>query len=107
MYIVLQYISMKIINNFFVFLRNKYILVTLFFFLWMLFFDPKDWSLISARRDKLKELEKSELHFTKSIAETHHELRLLKSSAATIEKYAREKYLMKKDNEDLFIVRTP
>jgi cell division protein FtsB len=31
-------------------------------------------------------------------------LALLKTSAKTIEKYAREKYYMKKDNEDLFIV---
>ena len=34
------------------------------------------------------------------------ELDLLKTNAQTIEKYAREKYLMKKDNEDLFIVNT-
>ena len=38
------------------------------------------------------------------ITETRKELGLLKTNAQTIEKYAREKYLMKKDNEDLFIV---
>lgn len=98
---------MKILNGIFSFLKNKYIIAALFFVLWMLFFDLKDWSLISARREKLKELEKSEFHFNKQIAETRKELGLLKTSAATIEKYAREKYLMKKDNEDLFIVITP
>jgi cell division protein FtsB len=98
---------MKVINGIFSFLRNKYILATLFFIVWMIFFDPKDWSLISARREKLKELERSEKHLSRQIAETHHELGLLKTSAATIEKYAREKYLMKKDNEDLYIVNTP
>lgn len=98
---------MNILNGVFSVLKNKFIIAALFFVLWMLFFDPKDWSLISARREKLKELEKSELHFNKKIAETRKELDLLKTSAATIEKYAREKYLMKKDNEDLFIVNTP
>jgi cell division protein FtsB len=41
---------------------------------------------------------------TQKIADTKHELELLKTNPATLEKYAREKYLMKKDNEDLFIV---
>lgn len=82
-------------------------MAALFFIIWMCFFDPKDWPLITARRDKLKDLEKSEQHFNKQIIETQRELSLLKTSAATIEKYAREKYLMKKDNEDLFVVISP
>ncbi|MEJ7626309.1 MAG: septum formation initiator family protein [Ferruginibacter sp.] len=98
---------MKALNTVFSFFKNKYIITSLLFVLWMLFFDLKDWSLITARRDKLENLEKSEQHFNKQIAETHKELSLLKTSAATIEKYAREKYLMKKDNEDLFIVNSP
>jgi cell division protein FtsB len=32
---------------------------------------------------------------------------MLKTSAESVEKYAREKYLMKKDNEDIFVVKTP
>ncbi|MEO6539254.1 MAG: septum formation initiator family protein, partial [Ferruginibacter sp.] len=78
-----------------------------FFILWMLFFDPKDWGLISARINKLKELQRSEKHLSEQINETKKELNLLKTSAQTIEKYAREKYYMKKDNEDLFIVNSP
>ncbi|MEO6583986.1 MAG: septum formation initiator family protein [Ferruginibacter sp.] len=98
---------MKVLNGVFSFLRNKYILAILFFIVWMIFFDPKDWGLITARRQKLKDLEKSEQHLNVQIAETRQELGLLKTSAATIEKYAREKYYMKKDNEDIFIVKTP
>ena len=75
--------------------------------LYVAFFDPKDWGLIAARQDKLKELQKSEKHLTKQITETRAELSLLKTSAQTIERYAREKYLMKKDNEDVFLVNTP
>ena len=98
---------MKILNRAITILRNKYVLSVLAFIVWMIFFDPKDWGLITARRDKLKELQKSEQHLNQQIAETRKELSLLKTSAATIEKYAREKYHMKKDNEDLYIVKTP
>lgn len=98
---------MKIISGIFSFIRNKYVIAAAFFVVWMLFFDMKDWSLISNRREKLAELQKSERHLTRQIAETRKELDLLKTNAQTIEKYAREKYLMKMDNEDLFIVNTP
>lgn len=98
---------MKIITGIFSFVKNKYFIAAAFFVIWMLFFDLKDWSLISSRREKLSDLQESEQHLNKQIAETRKELDLLKTNAQTIEKYAREKYLMKKDNEDLFIVNTP
>ena len=87
--------------------KNKYFIAGVFFIVWMLFFDPKDWGLISARINKLDELQKSEQQLSKQITDTRKELNLLKTSAQTIEKYAREKYYMKKDNEDLFLVKTP
>ncbi|MEO8771485.1 MAG: septum formation initiator family protein [Ferruginibacter sp.] len=98
---------MKILNTALSFAKNKYLIATACFIVWMLFFDPKDVSLILSRRDKLKELQKSERHLDQQIAETRNELNLLKTNAETIEKYAREKYLMKKDNEDLFLVNEP
>ena len=70
----------------------------------MLFFDPKDLLSDFERRDKLNELQNSEQHLKLLITESKEELDLLKNNAQSIEKYAREKYLMKKDNEDLFIV---
>ena len=73
----------------------------------MTFFDPKDLSSIFSRRAKLNEVQKSEKHLNNEIKETNKELDLLKTNAQTIERYARENYMMKKDNEDLFIVNTP
>lgn len=84
--------------------RNKYFIASIFFVVWMGFFDPKDWSTISEKKEKLSELQKSETALNRQIAETRVELNQLKNSAETIEKYAREKYLMKKDNEDIFII---
>ncbi len=71
----------------------------------MLFFDPKDLFSDFERSDKLSDLQKSEQHLKKLITESNKELFLLRNNAQSIEKYAREKYLMKKDNEDLFIVK--
>ena len=85
-------------------LSNKYFISVALFLVWMLFFDPKDWGLIYDRQMKLNELEKSEAHLTIQIQETKKELSQLKTNAQTIEKYAREKFYLKKDNEDLFIV---
>lgn len=97
---------MKKFSGVLAFFRNKYILAVLFFMIWMLFFDPKDWGTIADRRNKLHELQKSEKHLNSLISESNKELKMLKTSAQTIEKYAREKYYMKKDNEDLFIVNS-
>ncbi|MEO6404247.1 MAG: septum formation initiator family protein [Ferruginibacter sp.] len=98
---------MQFLKGTFTVLKNKYIVTALLFVLWMLFFDEKDWSSIENRKDKLQELQKSEKALTAQIAETRKELGLLKTSAHTIEQFAREKYYMKKDNEDVFIVNTP
>ncbi len=98
---------MKVVKPLLLFIRNKYLVAITCFIVWMLFFDPKDWSLISSRIGKLQDLEKSETHLEQKIKETRTELNMLKNNAQTIEKYAREKYRMKKDNEDLFIVNTP
>jgi cell division protein DivIC len=97
---------MKFISGAFSFIRNKYFIAAALFIVWMLFFDPKDWGLILSGKNKLSELEKSEQGLNILIKETRTELDLLKTNAQTIETYAREKYYMKKDNEDLFIVNT-
>ena len=72
----------------------------------MVFFDPKDILSDFERREKLNDLQNSEQHLKQLITESHLELDLLKNNAQSIEKYAREKYMMKKDNEDLFIVKS-
>lgn len=98
---------MKILKGFISVAKNKYLIAVSCFLIWMMFFDPKDWSLIAARVEKLQDLQKNEQRLGQQITETRNELNLLKTNAQTIEKYAREKYLMKKDNEDLFIIKTP
>jgi cell division protein DivIC len=95
---------LKLLQHIPAFLKNKYLLAGAGFLVLMFFFDSKDFAFTYGQVKKLKNLQQSELHLSKQITDTQKELDLLKTNAQTIEKYAREKYLMKKDNEDLFII---
>lgn len=87
-------------------LTNKYIISGIAFAVWMTFFDRNDIGLQLKRIHELTTLKKSEQLMTKQIADTKKELDLLKTNPQTLEKYARERYLMKKDNEDIFVINT-
>lgn len=97
---------MKFLTHIPSWLKNKYLLAGGFFIIWMIFFDPKDIPSGFERSKKLNELQKSEQHLDELITESEKELDLLKNNAKSIERYAREKYMMKKDNEDLFILKS-
>ncbi len=88
-------------------LKNKYLLAGAAFLVWVFFFDQKDISSTINRRQTFNKLQQTEQHLNKQIATTQKDLDLLKTNPQTIEKYARENYMMKKDNEDLFIINTP
>lgn len=97
---------MKFLSNLPAWLKNKYLLTGAGFLVWILFFDNRD-LITSHFREKgeLRKLEQSKRFYEQQIAATRLELEQLKSNPALLEKYARERYLMKKDNEDLFRVR--
>ncbi len=85
-------------------LRNKYLIAFAVFCAVMLFLDKNDLFTQMERRKELRELQQSKKHYTTQIATERKELEALKNNPATLEKYAREKYLMKRDNEELFII---
>jgi cell division protein DivIC len=66
--------------------------------------DKNDFFTRLDRNKELRELEKSKQYYSTQIAAERKELEALKTNPATLEKYAREKYLMKRDGEELFIV---
>jgi cell division protein FtsB len=98
---------MKLFNRIPAWLRNKYFVAFGVFAAIMLFFDKNDVFTQSARNRQLKELQESRQYYQDRITSERKELEQLKSNPATLEKYAREKYLMKRDNEDLFIIPDP
>ena len=85
-------------------LKNKYFISFAAFAAILLFFDKNDLFTQNARRKELKDLQQSKEYYTTRIAAETKELEQLKSNPAILEKYAREKYLMKRDNEDLFVI---
>lgn len=89
------------------FLRNKYLLTLSVFVVWMLFFDRNDFFTQLERRRNLAEIEQSKAYYTQKIDESKTFSKEMQTNAAAIEKFAREKYLMKRENEDLFLVQKP
>jgi len=87
-------------------LMNKYLLTGVGFAVWILFFDNRDFVTSHFReKGELQKLQESKKYYEQQIAATKQELERLKSNPAVLEKYARERYLMKRDNEDLFVIR--
>lgn len=95
---------MKFFNQIPAWLRNKYFIATAVFAGILLFFDKNDVFTALSRDKELREWEKSKVHYTREINELQEIRANLTNNPQTIEKYAREKYLMKRDNEDLFII---
>lgn len=86
------------------YITNKYLLSILFFIAWMLFFDQKDFfSTIEKRRELRTLIDKNKYHF-KEIEVSKKQLADFQSNSIAIEKFAREKYMLKKDNEDIYII---
>jgi cell division protein DivIC len=86
------------------FLKNKFVIAAVAFTAWLLFFDKNDFFVQKERRCELRELQASKAYYQGEIAAERKFAEELKTNPATIEKFAREKYGMKRDNEDLFLV---
>jgi cell division protein FtsB len=95
---------MKLLTHIPSWLKSKYFISLAVFLAIMFFFDKNDVLTQLNRRKELKDLQRSREYFTTRIQTERKELEQLKTNPATLEKYAREKYLMKRDNEDIFII---
>lgn len=85
-------------------LTNKYLLAIGFFFVWMLFFDQKDFFSTLEKRKELNSLIEKKQYYLQEIEKAKQELTDFQSNPAAIEKFARERYMLKKDGEDIFII---
>jgi len=88
-------------------LRNKYLIASIIFILWILFFDSNN---LITRYKELRNLNKLRAdieYYRNKIEEDGRKLNELKTNNRNLEKYAREQYRMKKADEDLYIIITP
>ncbi len=86
------------------FLKNKYALTTLVFLIWITFFDQNKLITQFQYRSQLNKLEEEKKFYLGEIATIQADLKELKSNPKTLEKFAREKYLMKREDEVLFVI---
>ena len=84
--------------------RNKYFLVSATFLVWMVFFDRNDLFSQWEYHQQVSKLQEKRDFYQKETAKVHQDLDELNSNKEKLEKFAREKYLMKKDNEDVFVI---
>ncbi len=87
----------------FKFLSNKYVWVLLFFITWMLFLDNYSYFGHRVLDKQINELEDNANYYKEEIKKDQKNIKQLKNPEQ-IEKYAREKYYMKKDSEEIYII---
>ena len=83
---------------------NFYFIAAACLLVWMLFFDSNDLLTQYKRTSKINELKDKKEFYQSKIAEVKKDREELLSDHALLEKYAREKYLMRKKTEDLYII---
>lgn len=84
--------------------RNYYLISGVAFLIWMLFFDSNDIYSQYQLRSKRAELENEKEYYQKKIEEVKADREALLKDQELLEKFAREKYYMKKNNEDVFVI---
>lgn len=85
--------------------RNFYFATGLLFLLWITFLDSNDLISRFKMSSKLRGLEREKEFYQEKISEVEKDRKELMTNKELLEKFAREKYLMKKENEDLFIIQ--
>ena len=84
-------------------MSNKYLLISILFGVWMLFLD--NYSYMDQRQinKQIDELQDNKKYYQDEIRKDKENIKLLKNQDQ-VEKYAREKYYMKRENEDIYLV---
>ena len=95
---------MKFFNYIPSFLKNKFFLAGVGFVVWMIFFDKNDAITQYDRYNELKDLQQSSQYYKNQIAASRKEISDLQNNPHYLEKVAREKYFLKRDNEDIYII---
>jgi cell division protein DivIC len=93
------------ISRFLNILKNKYVLTSLVFIVWLLFFDQNN--LLDRKKyvREYRQLLKDSEYYLEKIEEDKRRLEELQTNNENLEKFAREQYLMKKDDEELIVIR--
>lgn len=84
--------------------RNKYFIVTVFFFVWILFIDTSNIFVWLRDMGTVASQERQKEYFKEAIKLTDEKLKELESNKDSLEKFAREQYLFHEPDEEVFVV---
>ncbi len=82
----------------------KYLIVAVFFVIWVVFFDVHNFKRQIQYDLQIGELEDEKEYYLNKIKEDSTRLNELNTNDENLEKYAREKYHMKKEGEEIFLM---
>ena len=85
--------------------KKIFLLVSIVFIIWMLFFDANSWLIQRELNKEIDALNVKKEFYESEISSDKKEIKILQTPEG-VEKYAREKYNMKKENEDIYIIET-
>lgn len=85
-------------------LGNKYVLATIFFVVIFCFVDQNSVLVSSKLRRQVRKLHKEEAALYADYKSDSMEAQSLRNDREAMERYGRENYFMKRDNEDIFII---
>ncbi len=83
---------------------NKYLIASVAFIVWLLFFDSNNVMMQQDLNNRLMELQQEKRFYLDEIRRDSTLIHQLQTDTTALEKFAREKYLMKKEGEDIFLV---
>lgn len=85
------------------FLKNSYVIIIIIFVVWMIFFDSNSILVHNELNNDINDLNNQKEYYKNEIERDNIELNQIKTDSG-LEKYAREKLFMKRDNEEIFII---
>jgi len=85
------------------FLKNSYAIIIIIFVIWMIFFDSNSILVHNELNNDINDLNNQKEYYKNEIERDNIELNQIKTDSG-LEKYAREKLFMKRDNEEIFII---
>jgi len=90
-------------NSFIKPFKNIYVIIFIVFIIWMIFFDNNSWFIHNELNRDIKDLENEKDYYKKEIEKDNKATKAL-STENGLEKFAREEYYMKRENEEIFII---
>ncbi|HWR99809.1 MAG TPA: hypothetical protein VN249_04290 [Prolixibacteraceae bacterium] len=85
-------------------IANKYLIAFMVFCVWMIFIDDNNIFFLRRNVNTLKEYRVEKAYFLEKIRADSIHLHEMKANAKNLEKFAREEFLMKKKDEDIFLI---